>query len=226
MKAFAPKILLLLAIILSLPNISRAYSLLDDNIRLAPKNYQIVKDFDYQYSDENKTIRNNQKKSPALAFTIAASPIFLSALTWFTVGNDESDERNAIALGISSLHFIFGTIPAHIYCEDDIWKTSIIIIAKFGGALLTGFGIGGIFFEGFNFCDDTCEEESEPDYTGPVVATAIGSVIFLGTYIYELIDAPLSANRYNKEHYLNLRNTLIVPTATKDRVGLALRVNF
>ena len=228
MKAFALKILLLLAIILPIPTSSRAYSLLDDNIRLATQNDQMARNSNYQFSDENTYIRNNLRKSPALAFALAASPIFLSTLVWFTVGNDESDERNAIALGISSLLFIFGTIPAHIYSEDSNTKTSIIILAKVGGALVTGFGIVGIISEGLNgMCFDNCEEKpGEHDNTAPIVVTALGSAIILGTYIYELIDAPLSASRYNKGHYLNLTRTLIIPTATKDRVGLALQVNF
>ncbi|MCX5859587.1 MAG: hypothetical protein NT056_06775 [Proteobacteria bacterium] len=224
MKAFAPKILLFLAVILPLPNSSQAYSLLDDNIRLAAQTYRVAGNSSLQNSDEIEAFRKtHQRKSPGVALALAASPIFLSALTWFIVGDDKNEERNS-TLGISTFFLVFGTIPAHIYCKDTFAKTVLLTSAKLGGAIVTAIGIAWIVWEKDGFCIGTCEEEH--NYTGPVIITALGSVLFAGTYIYELIDIPLSADRYDKKNQLNHKSAFIIPSATKDRVGLALQVNF
>lgn len=140
---------------------------------------------------------------------------------------------NAVGISLISLGSVimtYGPILTRIYTEDTLWNTIKFPIFK---TLVTGATIGFsttiILMAGDTW--SAYGQNLPVTIIGSIIG-AIGAVSYVGISIYELIDAPLSAMRYNKKMKKKiLNNVSIVPMIYKDRIsgyvyGANLAFNF
>jgi hypothetical protein len=115
--------------------------------------------------------------------------------------------------------FTFLTIPEHIYVHDG---KSYLAGVKIGTLAASGLG----YFIGWGMAMGCIDRDcGEQDYTLPIVFFSLGLASFFGIYLYELIDAPFAAMRYNRK-IQQQQGLYILPYAYKDQYRVNVGYRF
>ncbi|MDD5223464.1 MAG: hypothetical protein PHE84_05700 [bacterium] len=226
---------LVISILFILPATASAYSLLKPETsesRIIPASHlslaeeQPLEQPAEQSSPEDQPSTKPLKPvSPGLAFFLASLPISTSLIV-LGVSAIPGDGYYIIPVIYGSLSFSFLTIPYHIYVHDPPWKTFTFALVKPLASALFIIGTIGITMEAYDNCHDWNRgDDINCAPPGIWAAFIIGSTAFTGMYLYELIDAPLAAIRYNKK-IAQQQGFNIFPYATRDRAGLAFQYSF
>ena len=138
----------------------------------------------------NKTLKPLKPVSPGFAFFLASIPATSSFLIWGISSLGSGDNVPISIYAISAL--IILPIPEHIYIHDNVLKNIIITIGKI--TFLAVF-IGNLEAFGHDVdCENNCGNQHDPE-----VGMAVGLSGIAAIYLYELIDAPFAAIRYNEK---------------------------
>ena len=162
-------------------------------------------------------------KSTRRAFYLASGPIAVATLTGYglgpllkVLGAEEQNAENVAGICALTIFFL-GSIPAHIYVEHSVLRTSLFTSAKLGTAALMAGGVAIMFEKSFMTSDDP------PGYS--VLMFLTGLIGLAGSTFYEIGAIYDTAKRYNKE--IEQESGLqIHPIAWRDRFGLGIQMRF
>ncbi|MDD5224941.1 MAG: hypothetical protein PHE84_13230 [bacterium] len=187
---------------------SQAYSLREGNILLAEYGQHVTGSVGT--SDADKADFPPKLKSPSIAFGLASIPLIMFAgisvnELIYPVDKDGYSENWLPILFFTAFLSAFTTLPAHLYVHSGgglaLFLTSLIPITYASISL------------------------SSPDFPDSnLVFLALFSP-WIVTYLYELIDAPLAAKRYN-EKVLQQSGLFVVPMAAKGEGRLLVGYRF
>jgi len=172
----------------------------------------------YPSSISENTGLTRKFKSPYLAFALTASAIPVSLILMNTKLNKSYIQQIIIPASI-----VFLPIPSHIYTEDSGPKTSALTLLKlmFLGITEMGYftGLGGLACVDH---PDNCNSSSNDVIT----LFVIGVSGFGGIYLYELIDAPFAAIRYNEKIQKQQQGFFVQPLAWKGECRVNVGYSF
>ncbi len=99
----------------------------------------------------------------------------------------------------------------HLYTND--WRHGLL-----------GIGLRALGFSTFHYGMTCCSDGDQPDQS----LAYLGALIFTGGVLYSVIDAPLSARRYNRVHTQRWHITPgpIKGPGRESRVGVYLGTRF
>ncbi|MDD5222965.1 MAG: hypothetical protein PHE84_03170 [bacterium] len=223
------KTLLILLSLISYPSVSGAeylhlqkYSLMqEENILTSQANYD-----DYLKAQSQPSFKSLKPVSPVLAGVLASIPLTTTPIVFgiemAVFGWRHGDHIRfpwiTTLYGLTS--FTFFTIPEHMYVHDG---KSYLAGAKIGTLAASGLG----YFIGWGMAMGCIDRDcGEQDYTLPIVFFSLGLASFFGIYLYELIDAPLAAMRYNKKIEKQQQGFFVLPYAYKDQYRVNVGYRF
>jgi hypothetical protein len=156
-------------------------------------------------------------KSPALALGLSVGSTVGGFLL---VGSLDSDSEGAPRelMVPAALMMVTGPSWGHVYTGDYDLAIGGTLLRLVGGAMMAE-GMGDCVVDGSDpySIDPPCEY---PNKTPGLVAA--GAVLVFGTALAEMIDAPLAAKRYNREHAV----TVTPMTGPGHGYGLSLSGRF
>lgn len=195
----------------------KSFSLLNENICLSDYSKNLTQSVNTQpnirFVSEK---RISGEKSPWLAFAIASIPIPLNIYGWIytlekSQGHQDFFDPDAwrvfsMAVIVSPLSLTLLPISAHTYVGDPFIKTACLTLFKSALWFGTLIAIGSLG----NF----------------KMSCIIGNSFIGGVYLYELIDAPLAARRYNEKLKKQQESFYIQPLAWNGEYRLNVGYNF
>ena len=170
-------------------------------------------------SKDNNIVKTQKFKSPYLAFALTAIAIPISLGLLVNTSNNTPD--NNLRFLIIPASAVLLPIPSHIYVKDSGPKTVALTLSKFafwgvmGKGLLSGYGALA--------CEDHANDCNAGSDALPLFV--FGAIGLGGIYLYELIDAPLAANRYN-EKIQQQQGFYVQPLAWKGECRVNVGYNF
>jgi len=235
----AIKTLLILLSLISYPSVSGAEYLHFQKYSPIQGQYQIAQDTDelfgkpkhesYSSPETQTAVKPNKPLkhvSPGWAFFLASIPLTTNLLAWPIEISSKSGEDNPEyrTLNFSPLYalvsFTLFTIPAHVYVHDSFLKYPFIFIGK-AISLYVFFDFAANSGR-CNRCENGCTGcDDFKDKMGMI----LGISGFFGIYLYELIDAPLAASRFNEE-IKQEQGFYVLPYASKDQYRINLGYQF
>lgn len=172
--------------------------------------------------------------SPGFAFFLSSLPISSSLLVLgvesLTIVNEkrQADRELHFIPYYAFFAFTFLSIPGHIYVHDSFTKTSLITSGKIISLGLSVIGIMGLAST-IDLCFENCDDDGhdDDDVLGffSVIGIILGITGYIGTNIYELIDAPLAAKRYNRQ-IQQQQGFFVLPYAYKDQYRVNVGYRF
>ncbi|MDD5222929.1 MAG: hypothetical protein PHE84_02990 [bacterium] len=240
------KTLLILLSLISYPSVSGAeyqhlqkYNLIQEQHQIA-QNTEVLFEKPKQESYPShvsafiiKPTKSLKPVSPRIAFSLASIPLVTTSAVFAVetaVGwhNWENIRMPGIAIVYGLFSFTFLTIPSHIYVHDSLKKTSIVISAK---VVSLAMSILGMMIVANNqlICDwgdsSSNDCDSKDESIGKLMVF-FGTVGYVGTNIYELIDAPFAAKRYNEKIKEQQQGFFVLPYAYKDQYRINVGYHF
>ncbi|MDD5223757.1 MAG: hypothetical protein PHE84_07185 [bacterium] len=193
----------------------KSFSLQNERVRFAEYSGSITKNIESISSGNISKPKNF--KSPYLAFALTASaiPVIIGLLA--NTSNNSSD--NELRFLIIPASAILLPIPSHIYVKDSGLKTVGLTVLKLGFWGIMGIGIVA------SLGQLACMDHPDDCGSNPFPIFIFGAVGLGGIYVYELIDAPLAANRYN-EKIQQQQGFYVKPLAWKGEYRLNVGYNF
>jgi hypothetical protein len=166
------------------------------------------------------TAHAEEPRSPLVATALAAVPIGVSVALGIAAAETDSD-----ALGFAATTgLLVGPSLGHFYAGE--WGRGLLTTgARAAGAGLIIVGA----FAGWDACDwnaaydDPCHEEAREDHEDGKVVMGIGAAAFVAATVYDVVDAPFAARRFNQR--VTVAPTLVSGSAG-DAPGLVVSGRF
>ncbi|MDD5224943.1 MAG: hypothetical protein PHE84_13240 [bacterium] len=208
------KYILTVLFILAFAANSQAYSLREGNILLAEYDQQVTESVGA--AGANNIANSPKLKSPAIAFTLTSIPLMMFGgfFTWGVIESNGIGDSCVGSLFVSATISVISTLPGHFYLKyagDYGDKVAIVTLGKIVSL------IPPLVLFGRDFLN------SEINYTNSEYLLAFSP--WIGIYLYEIIDAPLAAKRYN-EKILQQSGLFVVPMAAKGEGRLLVGYRF
>jgi hypothetical protein len=162
----------------------------------------------------------DEPRSPLVATALAAAPIGLSVALGIAAAETDSD-----ALGFAATTgLLVGPSLGHFYAGE--WGRGLFTAgartAGIGLILLGAFAGWGECERGASY-DDPCHAEGAEEAEDGRVVMGIGAGVFVAATVYDVVDAPFAARRFNER--FTVAPTL-VSGAAGDAPGLAISGRF
>lgn len=168
-------------------------------------------------ASETPTKYSFKEKSTSIAtlLTLVPDVVGISLILAGILPNYRTDAPGISMMTLGGILMTLGPMGTRFYTEDTYWNIAKfpffkVLSVLFTGVLALAFLSGG-GWDGFG--------------QAAIVAT-IGGAAFLGISIWELIDAPKSADRYNNRKKNIFGNLLFLPIINNETYGAAVSYRF